>query len=295
MTLEQLRIFVAVAERQHLTAAAEVLNLTPSAVSAAIRALEARHGIALFHRIGRRIERTEAGTIFLDEARATLARAAMAEQTLAELGGLKRGALHIAASQTIGSYWLPPRLTLFHDRHPAIALDTVFGNTQTVAEAVLDGTADLGLIEGALDQPALANRVVAVDRLILVGAPGHPLAEQPAVDAKALAAQRWVMREAGSGTRSELEAALARHGLSAGDLNIALDLPSNEALCSAVEAGTLVAVVSELVAAPRLAAGRLVRLGFALPPRAFSLVRHKERHRTAASRAFEAMLDEEAP
>lgn len=291
MTLEQLRIFVAVAERQHLTAAAAALNLTPSAVSAAIRALESRHGLQLFDRIGRRIERTEAGTIFLDEARATLARAAAAEQTLAELSGLTRGTLRIETSQTIGSYWLPPRLTRFHDRYPAITLDTAFGNTQTVARAVLTGTAELGLIEGAIDEPALASRVVAEDRLILVGAPGHALAGQAMVTVGMLARQRWAMREPGSGTRSELETALGRHGLAAGSLEIALGLPSNEALCSAVEASTLVAVVSELVAAPRLAAGRLVRLAFVLPPRTFSLVRHRERHRSRAALAFEATLD----
>ena len=59
MTLEQLRIFLAVAEREHVTRAAEALHLTQSAVSAAVRALEGRHGITLFHRIGRRIELTE--------------------------------------------------------------------------------------------------------------------------------------------------------------------------------------------------------------------------------------------
>ena len=65
MTLEQLRIFVAVADREHLTQAAEALHLTPSAVSSAIRVLEDRYGLALFHRTGRRIELTDAGLAFL--------------------------------------------------------------------------------------------------------------------------------------------------------------------------------------------------------------------------------------
>ncbi|MEF9601798.1 LysR family transcriptional regulator, partial [Paracoccus sp. PXZ] len=69
MTLEQLRIFLAVAERQHVTRAAEVLNLTQSAVSAAVSALEARHGVRLFDRVGRRIVLTEAGEAFMAEAR----------------------------------------------------------------------------------------------------------------------------------------------------------------------------------------------------------------------------------
>ena len=79
MTLEQLRVFVAVAERQHVTRAAEALNIAQSAVSASIAALEGRHGAKLFHRVGRRIELTEAGALFLAEARAVLARAESAE------------------------------------------------------------------------------------------------------------------------------------------------------------------------------------------------------------------------
>src|SRR5258708_29873609 len=108
MTLEQLRIFVAVAERQHVTQAARALNLAQSAASHAIAALEARHDTKLFNRVGRRIELTEAGQVFLAEARAVLTRAEAAELALSELGGLKRGTLSVQASQTIAGYWLPP-------------------------------------------------------------------------------------------------------------------------------------------------------------------------------------------
>ncbi|MCK9912518.1 LysR family transcriptional regulator, partial [Microbacteriaceae bacterium K1510] len=73
MTLEQLRIFVAVAERQHVTQAAQAINITQSAASAAIAALEGRYGVKLFDRIGRRIALTKAGETFLGEARAVLA------------------------------------------------------------------------------------------------------------------------------------------------------------------------------------------------------------------------------
>ena len=91
MTLEQLRIFVAVAEREHVTGAARDINLTQSAVSAAIAALEARYATRLFDRVGRRIELTQAGRLFLTEARAVLARAAAAETVLMDLAGLARG------------------------------------------------------------------------------------------------------------------------------------------------------------------------------------------------------------
>ena len=110
MTLDQLRIFVAVAERQHFTRAAEALNLVKSEVSAAVNALETRHAVKLVHRVGRGIELTEAGRIFLGEARAVLARAQAAELVLADLSGLRRGTLAVRASQTIASHGLPRHL-----------------------------------------------------------------------------------------------------------------------------------------------------------------------------------------
>ena len=113
MTLEQLAILIAVAEREHLTRAADAINLTPSAVSSAIKNLEQHYGVELFHRVGRRIELTDTGRIFFGEARETLARARSAELVLSELGGLMRGTLSVHASQTIASYWLPPRLMAF--------------------------------------------------------------------------------------------------------------------------------------------------------------------------------------
>ena len=80
MTLEQLRIFVAVADRLHMTQAAQALHITQSTASAAIAALEARYNVQLFNRVGRGIELSEPGRIFLLEAKAVLARSEQATQ-----------------------------------------------------------------------------------------------------------------------------------------------------------------------------------------------------------------------
>jgi DNA-binding transcriptional LysR family regulator len=288
MTLEQLRIFVEVAERQHLTQAAAALYLTPSAVSSAIRALEDRYGIPLFNRVGRRIETTETGRSFLIEARHTLASAKAAEMMLSEMGSLQRGSLRLQASQTIASYWLPPLLVDFQKRHPAIAIELTVGNTHSVAEAVLDGSADLGFVEGQVEDDALTIKEVGQDRLVIVAAAGHPWGNGKAVKPRDLMHCRWIMREPGSGTRSAFAAVLKSHGLDPAALDIALTLPSNEALVSAVGAGDLATVVSELVAGPLIAAGQLVRANFTLPPRAFYLLHHRQRYRTKASLAMES-------
>ena len=286
MTLEQLRIFVAVAERQHMTRAAEALNLTQQAVSAAIATLENAHSIALFHRVGRRIELTEAGSVFLEEARSVLARAAAAELALSELGGLKRGSLAVQASQTIASYWLPRRLVAFHQAYPGIALRVGIGNTAQVAKAVLDGIAELGFIEGAIDEPALSCEQIGEDRLVLVVGPSHPWARRDRIASDELTGSDWVLREAGSGTRSAFETSVKQLGVAPHLLNVTLELPSNEAILDAVAAGAGATAISELAADPAVRSGALRRIPIDLPPRPFFVVRHRERYRCKAADAF---------
>ena len=286
MTLEQLRIFVAVAERQHVTRAAKALNLTQSAVSGTIAALETRHGVHLFDRVGRGVTLNGTGRAFLSEARAVLARAAAAEAALDDLAALRRGRLRIHASQTIASYWLPARLVAFHAAHPAVELDLAVGNTREVADAVLEGEAELGFVEGVLDEPALSVDAVGVDDLAVLVAPGHPWTRRETLKVTDLAGSPWVLREPGSGTRSTLEAYLTAHDVDAAALDVAMTLPSNEAVLAAAQAGAGAAALSRSVAEGAIGAGRLVEAPIRLPSRTFHLLRHKQRYRSRAGDAF---------
>lgn len=286
MTLDQLRIFIAVAERGHVTRAARSLGMTQSAVSAAIGALETRYGARLFDRVGRGIELTETGRRFLPEARGVLDKANAARAMLEDLSNLASGTVTIAASQTIATYWLPRRITSYHRDHPGIRLDVVIGNTQQVEKAVVEGTADIGLVEGPTKNPALIRQTVDRDRLVLVVSE----TEEPAVltadgevDFRALT---WVVREAGSGTRHVLEDEAQRRGYRLEDLRIFLVLPSNEAVREAVEAGAGATIISEHVVASAIEAGRLRALSVNLPPRDFVLLRHSERQQRLAERAL---------
>ncbi len=284
MTLEQLRVFVAVAERQHMTQAATALNLAQSAASAAIAALEMRHGTKLFNRVGRGIELTEAGRLFLVEARAVIARADAAENMLAELGGLKRGTLSIHASQTISSYWLPRHLVAFRRAHPGVEIRLDIGNTTQVAAAIQDGTAELGFVEGDIEGSAFSVQRVAGDQLVIVVGMEHPWVQSPPTSFADLTGSEWVLREAGSGTRSMFEHALEAAEIS---LDVSLELPSNEAVRAAVEAGMGATAISASVAAPSLEAGLLHMIALDLPERDFCVVRHRQR---ALSKAAEALL-----
>ncbi len=290
MTLEQLRVFVAVAEREHVTRAAEALHMAQSAVSAAVAALEARHGTLLFHRVGRGIQLTEAGTLFLAEARGVLARAAAAELVLAELGGLRRGTLLVRASQTIASYWLPRHLVAYRQAYPGITIRLGVGNTAQVADAVRDGSAEIGFVEGGVSDPALLQHVVARDRLVVVVGVAHPWAAAGRLDGARLTESAWVLREPGSGTRAMFEAALPALGVAPGGLEVALELPSNEAVRAAVEAGLGATATSASVAAGGLEAGSLVLVDVALPDRDFCVVRHAQRPLSGAAAALLAAV-----
>ncbi|NPU14097.1 LysR family transcriptional regulator [Bradyrhizobium sp. 83002] len=292
MTLEQLRIFVAVATREHVTQAARELNLTQSATSAAVAALEARYQTRLFDRVGRRIVLTAAGKAFLIEAKAVLARAAAAETVLDDLAGLKRGQLALAASQTIAGYWLPAFIHRFNAAHPAIRLELSIGNTEQVAERVREGSADLGFVEGDVDDPILAAQPVAEDEMVLVGPIDHPLCRGTPVAVHDLKAARWVLREQGSGTRAVLEAAVGRIGITPAELDVVFDLPSNEAVRGAVEAGAGITVLSRLVVMRAVKAGLLAVANLELPKRHFYSLRHREHHQTQAARAFLRMVGE---
>ena len=286
MTLEQLRIFVAVAECEHVTRAAEALRLTQSAVSAAVAALESRYNVTLFDRVGRRIELNEVGRLFLGEARAVLARAAAAELALSEMSGLKRGTLSVHASQTIASYWLSPRLVAFRGAYPQIEVKLAVGNTAQTAKAVIDGTAELGFVEGRVDDLALQQSTIDQDQLTIVVGAGHPWAHKKRLTEKDLAEGDWVLREPGSGTRSEFEAALSGRGVSPEALKIVLELPTNEAVRAAVEAGAGVTAISELVVEAALRAGTLVAMAFPLPTRPFLVLHHRERYQSKAAQEF---------
>jgi DNA-binding transcriptional LysR family regulator len=294
MNLEQLRIFVAVAERLHVTQAAKQLNMTQSAASATIASLEGRYGVRLFDRIGRHIALTEAGRALLQEGKRLLEHAATVEAALIEVSDLKRGSLAIQASLTYASYRLPQIMHDFRTRYPKVALSLRIANTAEVAEAVRQGAADLGFVEGRVDDPALARFHAGEDRLVLVVAPSHPWAARRRVEAEDLAQSPWVVREAGSGTRQVFAETLRGRGVDPERLELALELPSNEAVRTAVIAGAGAAALSRLVVETALRTGALTEVEFNFPARAFVALRRADRHLSRAEEAFLGLVAERA-
>lgn len=289
MTLEQLRTFLAVAERGHVSRAAEMLGMSQSGASSAIRALEVEFGVRLFNRVGRGIELSQAGARFLPEAKAVVERAASARLVLENASDVVAGAVSVAASLTIATYWLPHRLAQFHDLYPRVRLEVAAGNTRQVEASIIDGTADIGLVEGRTVSDLLKRVSVGRDRLVMVvSAQAQPLsARQVLADLRSV---RWIVRERGSGTREALENFAAAQGVPFDDLQVFLTLPTNEAIRQAVEAGAGATIISEHVVARSIADGALMAVPVEIPQREFALITHRDRAPGPAQAALKEHL-----
>lgn len=256
----RLVVFRAVAEQLSFRRAAEELYLTQPAVSLQVKALEEDLGVQLFDRTGSRVALTAAGKRLLSYARRAAALAAEAEQDVTALGGEHAGTLALGASTTIAQYVLPRLLAEFHRRHPRVQVTLISGNTEQIVAALGQQQIALGLIEGPAHSRDVKTEPLLEDELVLIVGAAHEWAERGAVACAELAAAPLLMRERGSGTRQEVELALAKHGIRRSALNIVMELDSTEAIKSAVEAGLGAGFVSRWALAKDQRAGRSLRV-----------------------------------
>ncbi len=146
--------------------------------------------------------------------------------------------------------------------------------------------ADIGFIEGDIDNGALSVRRIDGDALVIVVGQKHPFARQRRLPADWMTKTPWILREPGSGTRRMFELTLKKRGLRLADLAVQLELASNEAIETAIESGLCAAAISDLVVAKSLVAKTLVRLEGELAKRSFYILRHQERHVSKAEAAL---------
>jgi DNA-binding transcriptional LysR family regulator len=300
MTLEQLRIFLAVAAHQHFTRAAEELYITQPAVSAAIQSLEQEYSVKLFHRVGRRIEITDAGRLLQIEAQKILDQVALTERGLRELNNLQQGELRLGASLTVGNYWLPDKISQFKRQYPGIVVNCTLENAEEIGEGTATGRFDLGLVTGEVKpaiQTSLEQEVVGSDRLQIVVGAAHPWFGVTKISVAELPQSHWIMRESGSGTQQQFEQALKEWGVDLATLEAILVLSSSEMVKAIVESGVGAAAIPRLMVEKELQLGTL-QVVQVVDGQRDSLeiiqpvlkLKHKQRFQTRFSVAFEQML-----
>lgn len=283
LNLRQLEVFVAIAREGSSRAAAERVARSQSAASSALAELEAVLGVQLFDRLGRRLILNENGRALLPSAAALLDQAAETE-SLFDTASNHSAPLRLAASLTIGEYLLPDLLARWKQQQPNSRVRMAIGNTSEVIASIVGHDADVGFIEGSQTHADLQVQAWMQDELVIVAAPGHPLAGRTATT-RQLGAATWILRELGSGTRQATDQWLLDH---LGTLNVEFELESTESIKQLAMAGAGLACLSRHTVAAALAQGSLVEVRTRLPAarRRLSIVVGRGRQPGRAAQAF---------
>ena len=255
LDIETLRLLVAVVEEGSMTGAARARGISQPAASARIREFEARWRLGVIRRSARGSSLTTDGEAVIAWSRPVLHAAETMRAALTALSQERRSGFVVAASLTVAEQLVPRWLGEFHAIRPEVRPVLRVVNSDAVAEAVRQGTANIGFVETTRVPHDVARMTVGRDRLCVVVAPTHPWARrQSPLTLEELRAASWVLREEGSGTRSTFEGALRARP------TVALEVSSTAAILGAAIAGFGPAVVSGLAIRGELATRTLVEV-----------------------------------
>lgn len=246
MELHQLRYVAAVAEAGSFTRAAELLYLAQPSLSVQIRKLEKELGVTLFERLGRKVELTTAGEAFLEHVRPALFHLERAREEAVAVRDLQRGRLAVGALPSVGATLLPKVLAEYRADHPDIEVRLIEHNLSTEFERMVQvGEFDLAVIRAPWQRPGITGRVLIREPMVAMLPPGHRLRGRAQIDLVELADDYFVGLLKGSGLRTLLEQACARHGFKP---NVIVETEQLAVLSGMVRSGVGVSVVPRLVA-----------------------------------------------
>ena len=256
MDINQLEVLVAVAQEKSFSRAAEVLHRTQPAVSQAIRRLEQEVGEKLFDRSSKDGTLTAAGELLLEYARQMLNLRRSAQTAIKELRNLQQGKVTLSANEHTVFYLLPI-IQEFRRRYPLIKVEVARGVASRIPTEVMAREVELGVISFKTNDESVKSIPVNFDELALVVSPEHPLAKKQSVSVKDLGMESFIAHNAPSPYREKVIQTFEKHRT---PLNIAIELPSLEAIKRLVERGVGVALVPKLTAEAEIASGKLIAL-----------------------------------
>jgi len=293
VTVHQLRLLTAVIDSGGFSRAAAAMDLSQPAVSHQLKALAGAIGTPVVEVVGRQVRLTQAGGLLYDHARRILAEFEAAGSGLDELRGLKRGRLRVAGDTTVGIYVLPDLLGAFRQDHPSLQVQLAVDNRQGVYRRLVAGEVDFVVSGRRWDDPTipLVVRPFLANELIAIASVRHPLAGRESVTLAELAAQPFIVREPGSGTRETAEEALRAAGLS---IRPVMELASNGAIKRAVARDLGVSILSRYATALEIQIGHLAELSVESFPlrRQWHLVYARDKRLGPVDEAFLRFVDD---
>ncbi len=255
-TLQQLRVFQAVAEHRSFTRAAEVIHLTQPGVSTQIKRLEEIIDATLFEKMGNQVYLTPEGKELLKTCNDMFDRLAMFEERLNELNGKVAGPLKLAAVTT-AKYFLPQYLGDFLRKYPKVIPKLKASNRERIAERLMANEDDFYIMSTLPQCDDIEAHPFLDDELVVFAHPDHPLAKKRGVKASQLTKERIISRESGSGIRLSYECMLKEREIT---ITPYMELGSGEAIKQAVMSDIGIGILSSYSLKLELETKRLVIL-----------------------------------
>lgn len=239
-TFRQLRVFNEVARHLSFARAAEVLHLTPPAVTMQVKELEGHVGLPLFERSGRQISLTTAGEYMLVHARKMLATLKDAEDTAARLKRIEVGRLTIGMVST-AKYFLPRLLAEFQQEHEGVEIRLAVGNREQLVKMLHGNEVDIAIMGRPPTELATRAEPFAAHPHVFVAPTDHPLLKVGHPTVEAMRPYGFILRERGSGTRAAMEVFLEQSRM---EPRVVMEMSSNETIKQAVMAGMGISFLS---------------------------------------------------
>jgi DNA-binding transcriptional LysR family regulator len=299
MDIRQLELFIVAAEEQHFTRAARRANIVQSGLSVAIRALEEELGTRLFVRNTRRVQLSEAGRIFLPEARRVISAAKAAREAVVAMKGGLIGRLSIGTIQSLHPFLdLPALLQAFHQRYPKVEITVREITLEVLRQALREGNLDLAFMSiSGLSRVGLAVEVLFASQMVVAVSPDHPIADRATIKLANLKQEAFVDFSPRWGTRHLVDQIFHLEGIAR---RTAFEVENFELLFQFVSRGFGLAVVPEaMVEGHKLRSVKIVspRSGLTHPKweiGLFSAERNGELSPNPAADVFRIMVKEAA-
>ncbi len=247
LNVARLKVLREVAYRGSISAAAEALSYTQSAISQQIGTLESETGMTLLERHPRGVSLTAAGQTLVGHAEGILAGLEAAESALSEIAGLRGGRLRVASFPTAGATLMPRAIATFRSSYPDVELTLAEGEPEQIVPRLRAGELDLALLfEFAGESPLVADmtRVELLEDPMYLALPAdHPLVATDKIRLKDLAGDAWVQTSRSSPCAKHVVRSCHAAGF---EPNVTFESDDYQTVQGLVAAGVGVALIPEM-------------------------------------------------
>jgi DNA-binding transcriptional LysR family regulator len=294
MEMRKLEAFCNVVELKSFTLAAKEMLLSQPTISEHIRYLEEELDQKLLERQAREITVTPVGAVFYEYAQKILRTKDEAIQVVRQYSGRLVGNVILGCSTIPGTYIVPPLVGQFHKQYKAIKTTLRIGSSRIIAEEVLHGKVEFGVVGAKWNEAGLTWNRFFSDELTVIMHPEHKWTAKREVSLAELFEEPFVLRERESGTRKVIAQILTKNGYREQNLQSVAEIGSTAAVKEAVKAGVGVAILSKRAAVDEIQCGRLASVAIKGQPlkRPFYLIRRKNRELSPVASAFQDFLKE---